>query len=260
MGNYSFLQIERDEAVGIIKMNRTPSNPINRDFVAELSSAFDELRADSAIKVIVITSALERFFVAGADIKMILAMTEEESASITEFFQKSFQKLVDMEKIIIAAINGFALGGGFELALACDYRFAAKGSYTIGLPETGLGIIPGAGGTQRLVRLIGYKALDLLINRTQLSPEDALALGLVDRLYEPQDLLPESINFAKKLSRMATRALGIAKKAVYRGIEMPLSEALLFEKECFVEVFKTADAKEGLTAFMEKRKPQFKGE
>ncbi len=260
MTSYNFLQIERDEAVGIIKMNRPPSNPINKDFVSELSNAFDELGNDSMVKVILITSMLERFFVAGADIRMILNMTEEESASITEFFQKSFQKLQDMEKIVISAINGFALGGGFELALACDYRFAAKGSYTIGLPETTLGIIPGAGGTQRLVRLIGYKALDLLINKTQLSPEDAYSLGLVDRLLEPQELMTESINFAKKLSHMATKAIGIVKKCVYKGAELPLSEALTFEKDCFVKVFKTSDAKEGLSAFLEKRKPQFKGE
>lgn len=259
MANYSFLSIEKDEAVGIIKMNRPPSNPINKDFVTELASAFDEVNDDKDIKVLVITSSLERFFVAGADIKMILNMTEKEADEITAFFQRSFQKLQDMEKIVIAAINGFALGGGFELALACDYRFISKGNHTIGLPETTLGIIPGAGGTQRLVRLIGYKALDLLINKTQLTPEEALSYGLVDKVFEPGDLMPEAIKFGKRLSKMATKAIGIGKKAVYKGIELPLEEALEFEKNGFVEAFKTEDAKEGLTAFLEKRKPVFKG-
>jgi len=256
---YNFLTIEIDENVAIIKMNRPPSNPINRDFVGELSSAFDEVATNDNVKVVIITSALERFFVAGADIKMILNMTEKESDETTAFFQKSFQKLNDMPKIVIAAINGFALGGGFELALACDYRFIAKGKHTIGLPETSLGIIPGAGGTQRLVRLIGYKALDLLINKTQLTPEEALSFDLVDAVYEPSELMDESLKFAKRLTKMATKALGIAKRCVYKGIELPLSEGLLLEKDSFVEVFKTEDAKEGLTAFLEKRKPDFKG-
>ncbi len=259
MGSYNFLTIEKDEQVAIIKMNRPPSNPINRDFVEELSKSFDEVGSDDDVKVVVITSALERFFVAGADIKMILNMTEKESDETTAFFQKSFQKLNDMPKIVIAAINGFALGGGFELALACDYRFMAKGKHTIGLPETTLGIIPGAGGTQRLARLVGYKALDLLINRTQLTPEDALELSVVDKLFEPEQLLPETLNFAKKLTRMATKAIGFAKKCVYKGLELPLEEGLKLEKDCFVEVFKTEDSKEGLTAFLEKRKAEFKG-
>lgn len=260
MGEYNFLTIERDENVAVIKMNRPPSNPINRDFVGELSNAFDEVAADKDIRVVIITSALERFFVAGADIKMILNMTEKESDETTAFFQKSFQKLNDMPKIVIAAINGFALGGGFELALACDYRFMAKGKHTIGLPETTLGIIPGAGGTQRLVRLIGYRALDLLINKTQLTPEEALSMGLVDAVYEPEQLLQESLNFAKKLTKMATKAIGIAKRCVYKGIELSLEDGLKLEKEGFVEVFKTKDAKEGLTAFLEKRKPVFNRE
>lgn len=257
---FNFLTIEKDENVAIIKMMRQPSNPINRDFVGELSEAFDEVAGDNDVKVVIITSALERFFVAGADIKMILNMTEKESDETTAFFQKSFQKLSDMPKIVIAAINGFALGGGFELALACDYRFMAKGKHTIGLPETTLGIIPGAGGTQRLVRLIGYKALDLLINKTQLTPEDALSLGLVDALFEPEQLMLESLTFAKKLSKMATKAIGAVKRCVYKGAELSLEEGLNLEKDSFVEVFKTDDAKEGLTAFLEKRKPVFKGE
>ncbi len=257
--SYYFLSIELDENVAIIKMNRPPSNPINKDFVSELASAFDDVASNDDVKVVIITSALERFFVAGADIKMILNMTEKESDETTAFFQKSFQKLNDMPKIVIAAINGFALGGGFELALACDYRFIAKGKHTIGLPETSLGIIPGAGGTQRLVRLVGYKALDLLINRTQLTPEEAYSLGLVDAVYEPEELMQESLKFAKRLTKMATKAIGIAKRCVYKGVELPLLEGLALEKDGFVEVFKTEDAKEGLTAFIEKRKPEFKG-
>lgn len=257
--SYNFLSIELDENVAIIKMNRPPSNPINKDFVSELATAFDDVASNDDVKVVIITSALERFFVAGADIKMILNMTEKESDETTAFFQKSFQKLNDMPKIVIAAINGFALGGGFELALACDYRFIAKGKHTIGLPETSLGIIPGAGGTQRLVRLVGYKALDLLINKTQLTPEEAYSLGLVDAVYEPEELMQESLKFAKRLTKMATKAIGIAKRCVYKGVELPLLEGLALEKDGFVEVFKTEDAKEGLTAFIEKRKPEFKG-
>lgn len=257
--NYNFLTIEHDESIGIIKMNRPPTNPINRDFVQELAYAFDELKKDENIKVIVITSAIEKFFVAGADIKMIASMTEKDANDVTLFFQESFQKLNNMEKIVIAAINGFALGGGCELALACDYRFMAKGDHKIGLPEVTLGIIPGAGGIQRLGKLLGPKALDLLINKTMLSPEEALSIGLVDAIYEPESLMTETINFAKKLSRGATRAMGIIKRCLYKGIELSIEEGLKLDKDGFVEVFKTEDAKEGLTAFVEKRKAQFKG-
>lgn len=259
MGNYSFLMIEKDEAVAIIKMNRPPTNPINRDFVGEIAGAMEELKDDESIKVIVITSAIEKFFVAGADIKMIANMTEMEADEITAFFQESFQKINEMEKIVIAAINGFALGGGCELALACDYRFMAKGEHKIGLPEITLGIIPGAGGIQRLGRLLGPKALDLLINRTMLSAEEALNIGLVDAAFEPQDLLPETIKFAKKLSKGATRAMGIIKRCLYKGFDLNIKDGLNLDKDGFVEVFKTADAKEGLNAFIEKRKPSFKG-
>jgi enoyl-CoA hydratase len=256
---YNFLTIERDETVGIIKMNRPPTNPINRDFVGELANAFDELEKDESTKVIVITSALERFFVAGADIKMIANMTEKDADEVTAFFQESFQKINEMEKIVIAAINGFALGGGCELALACDYRFMAKGDHKIGLPEATLGIIPGAGGIQRLGRLLGLRAIDLLINRTMISPEEALNIGLVDAIFEQQDLMPETLKFAKKLAKGATKAMGIIKRCLNKGLDLPIREALKLDKDGFVEVFKTEDAKEGLNAFIEKRKANFKG-
>lgn len=256
---YSFLTIEHDENVAIIKMNRPPTNPINRDFVQELANAFDQLERDDNVKTIVITSAIEKFFVAGADIKMIASMTEKDANDVTAFFQESFQKLNSMEKIVIAAVNGFALGGGCELALACDYRFMAKGDHKIGLPEVTLGIIPGAGGVQRLGRLLGPKALDLLINRTMLSPEEALNIGLVDAIYEPDTLMTETIKFAKKLSRGATKAMGIIKRCLNRGFEVSILEGLNLDKDGFVDAFKTEDAKEGLTAFIEKRKAQFKG-
>lgn len=259
MGVYSFLTIEKDEAVAVIKMNRPPTNPINRDFVGEINSAFEELKKDESAKVIIITSAIEKFFVAGADIKMIATMTEKDAHEVTEFFQESFHKINELEKIVIASINGFALGGGCELALACDYRFMARGEHKIGLPEVTLGIIPGAGGVQRLGRLLGPKALDLLINRTMLSPEEALNIGLVDALFEPQDLMAESIKFAKKLTKGATKAMGIIKRCLNVGFDLPIKEALKLDKGGFVEVFKTADAKEGLKAFIEKRKPNFTG-
>jgi len=259
MGNYNFLTIERDEAVAIIKMNRPPTNPINRDFVGEIDGAFEELKNDENVKVIIITSAIEKFFVAGADIKMIANMTEKDADEVTAFFQESFQKINELEKIVIAAINGFALGGGCELALACDYRFMAKGEHKIGLPEVTLGIIPGAGGIQRLGRLLGPKALDFLINKTMLGPEEALNIGLVDALYEPQDLMAETIKFAKKLSKGATKAMGIIKRCLNKGFDLTIRDGLKLDKDGFVEVFKTADAKEGLNAFIEKRKPAFTG-
>ncbi len=160
--------------------------------------------------------------------------------------------------MVIAAINGHALGGGCELAMACDYRLMTSGKALIGLPEAGLGIIPGAGGTQRLPRLVGLtKALDILLNGRTMNPQQALAIGLVDRLIEPENFQAEVMQFAQEMAAGAGKALGYIKAAVYEGIDLPLDQALAVERKYMAENGKTHDAKEGLTAFIEKRKPNF---
>jgi enoyl-CoA hydratase/carnithine racemase len=164
------------------------------------------------------------------------------------------------QKIFIAAISGHALGGGLEVALACDLRFAAQGSYTIGLPEVTLGLLPGAGGTQRLSRLIGTsRALEMMITGERVSPEDALRMGIVNRLFAADNLLTETEEFARRLTEGATVAIGAIKQAVYCGSNSDLKAGLALERELIEMLFNTDDAQEGFAAFTEKRPPVFRG-
>ncbi len=258
MSNRTYTKI--DGNIGYLVLNRTPANAINRQFVEEISNRFDDLAGSSEIDVIVISSGLPKFFAAGADIDMILKFSQSESEETTRFFQSSFNKIARSRKLTIAAINGFALGGGFELALACDYRIAANGKYLLGLPETTLGIIPGAGGTQRLARLIGaHNAFKMISEGASVPPEKALEQGIIDELSKTENFDEFVKGFATKIAKGAIRAKEFAKKAILSGIEKPIEEGLEEELKAFLAAFATEDAKEGLKSFLEKRKPNFKG-
>ena len=187
-----------------------------------------------------------------------IAQVAAQAADFSKLLQGANNLLTGMKKVVIAAINGHALGGGCELALACDYRLMTSGRALIGLPEAGLGIIPGAGGTQRLPRLVGLsKALDILLRGRTMSPQEALEIGLVDRLIEQENFHAEVATFAHELASGAGKALGFIKAAVHEGIELTLEQALAVERKYSAENGTTHDAKEGLTAFVEKRKPNF---
>jgi len=242
----------------IISLNRPPTNPLSREFGQELYSAFNEAGQMDEVSVVVITSALEKAFIAGADIKEMVAMNPGELDDFSKLLQDANNLLSSMRKVVIAAISGHALGGGCELAMACDYRFMAAGKALIGLPEVTLGIIPGAGGTQRLPRLVGLsKALDILLCGKVMGPEEALAIGLVNRVIETENFMAEVMEFANKLASGAGKAMGSIKASVYEGIDLPLEQALALERRHARENSVTHDAKEGLTAFAEKRKPNF---
>jgi enoyl-CoA hydratase len=241
-----------------ITLNRPPTNPLNGEFGRELYSAFSEAEQMEEVNVVVITSALEKAFIAGADIKEMAAMALDEHEEFSKLLQGANNILTRMKKVVIAAINGHALGGGCELAMACDYRFMAAGKGLIGLPEATLGIIPGAGGTQRLPRLVGLaRAMDILLCGKTMGPEEALAIGLVDRVIEPETFRDEVMKFAARLASGAGKAMGFIKAAVHEGLELPLDQALAVERRYSLENNQTHDAKEGLTAFAEKRKPVF---
>jgi len=257
---YRHVTVKREGRVLTIGLNRPPVNALNRAFGRELHTAFSEASRMEEVSVVVIASLSDRAFIAGADIQEMAGMSREDSEEFSALLQEANNLLAGMRKVVIAAIQGHALGGGCELALACDYRFMAAGKGRIGLPEATLGILPGAGGTQRLPRLVGLsRAMDILLRGRSLTLEEALAIGLVDRVLEPGNFLDEVMVFAKELAAGAGLAMGYIKAAVREGMELPLSLALAVERKYGLENLGSHDAKEGLTAFALKRKPQFTG-
>ncbi len=266
--SYEFLQVKVNNGVGIITLNRPPANSLNQAVTMELDRAFDELAANDEARVLVINSAIPGFFVAGADIKMFNEMTAYEAWEVSGELQKVNQKLEDMPKLTIAAIGGYALGGGLELAMACDFRFMAESvvikdkekTPTLGLPETTLGIIPGAGGTQRLARLLGTKqALYYIATAKNITPQEALQLGIVQELVPGDKLDEKVIAFAEEMATKAIIGIGLAKKAIYEGSCRDNLTAMRIEQDAFMEAFASEDAREGLKAFVEKRPAVFKG-
>ncbi|MDP6793380.1 MAG: enoyl-CoA hydratase/isomerase family protein, partial [Anaerolineales bacterium] len=247
-------------AVGFITLNRPPANSLEISFMRELDAAIVTANDAVEVKAIVVKSASEKFFSVGADIKAFHANDVADNVQLIHVSHQTLNKIATSEKIFIAAINGYALGGGFEVALACDLRFAAEGSYTIGLPEVTLGLLPGAGGTQRLSRLIGNNlALELMITGERVSPEKALELGIVNRLFQAGKLLAATEAFARRLTEGATVAIGAIKQAVHRGTDSGLSAGLALERDLIEMLFNTDDAQEGFAAFTEKRPPVFRG-
>jgi enoyl-CoA hydratase len=256
---YQFLTMKQEGRVLTITLNRPPTNALNREFGEELSRAFGEAERTEDVTVVVVASALEKAFVAGADIKEMAAMGRDDSEAFSKLLQDANNTLARMKKVVIAAVNGHALGGGCELALACDYRFMAAGKGLIGLPEATLGILPGAGGTQRLPRLVGLsRAMDILLRGKAMGPEEALQIGLVDRVFEAGSFMEEVMKFANQLASGAGKAMGYIKSAVREGIDLPMEQALAVERRYGLENLGTHDAKEGLKAFAEKRKPDFR--
>ena len=251
---------EREGAVGQISLHRAPAHAYNREFAQELDAAVEAVRADDAIRAAVVSSALPRFFSAGADIKFFQASSLAEKEKFILYMHEVLRKIEMTPKVFIAAIAGHCLGGGLEIALACDLRFAAAGPYGLGQPEVTLGILPGNGGTQRLPRLVGKsRALDLMITGRTVSPEEALRIGLVDRTLPPDELSAATREYADALTRSATMAVGLTKLAVARGMELPLDGGLAYEREVLFRAFASEDAAEGVNAFLEKRPPAFKG-
>jgi enoyl-CoA hydratase/carnithine racemase len=226
----------------------------------ELDAAIEEARRDDAVKAILLRSANEKFFSAGADVSVFAKSGLDEQNAFVVCANEAMAKFESTPKVVVAAISGHCLGGGLEMALCCDFRIAAEGSYRVGLPEVTLGLLPGTGGTQRLPRLIGrQKALDLMLTGRTLVPQEALAAGIVDAVVPTGELLDRSLALLKPYVTGPTFAIGRIKKAAVLGLGMPLDEGLKLERQLLIELFKSEDAKEGVTAFVEKRKPTYKG-
>ncbi|CEP66852.1 Crotonase superfamily [Moorella glycerini] len=252
--------LEKEESLGIVTINRPESlNALNYKVLRELRTVFEEIKNDVAVKAVIITGAGEKAFVAGADIAEMKNMSPEVAYRFARLGQETFSAIEKFSKPVIAAVNGFALGGGCELVMACDFRIASEKA-KFGQPEVGLGIIPGFGGTQRLARIIGKaKAMELILMGNMIDAEEAARLGLVNMVVPPGDLLAKAKEVGKLIASKAPIAVKLAKAAINYGIETDLETACAYEAGLFGICFGTADQKEGIEAFIEKRKPQFQG-
>jgi enoyl-CoA hydratase len=252
-----FVRIERSGAVATIRLDRPPANALAREVSVELSAAAKEVTADDGVRAVVVWGG-ERIFAAGADIKAMVDFGSEEAASDVGALEQACRDVEAIPAITIAAINGYALGGGCELALSCDFRFAAEDA-RIGLPEVRLGIIPGSGGTQRLPRVVGLpKARDLVYTGRHVDAAEALAIGLVDRVAEGMGVHPLAVEHATAYAEGPTLAYAAAKRALAAS-DRPLEQGLAVEREAFVALFATRDQEEGMRAFLDKREPRFEG-
>lgn len=255
--DYAFIQVSRAQAVGTITLNRPHAlNALNLKMVDELVDALEVFDRDDSIRVILLTGN-EKAFAAGADIH---EMVEETAVSMLLKDQFAvWDRIAAITKPIIAAVSGYVLGGGCELMMNCDLVIASE-TTQIGQPEIRLGIMPGAGGTQRLTKTVGkVKAMEMLLTGEMISAEEALRMGLVNKVVPLEMLLPEALDLAKKIAEKPPLAVRLIKKSVLKAIDQPLAEGLAYERNCFYLLFASEDQTEGMKAFMEKRKADFKG-
>jgi len=257
---YNNILFAVEQGVATITFNRPKAlNAMNSESLGELLDALKVCKNDNAIKVLLLTGAGEKAFVAGADISQMQNYKPYEALAFAELGHEVMDFLEDLAKPSIAAVNGFALGGGTEISLACDIRFAAENAL-FGQPEILLGVIPGWGGTQRLARIIGLgRAKEVILSDLRINAGRAYEIGLVNRVFPPDQLMPESMKFALKLAGLPGFALKMAKQSMNGGRDLPLESACRLERECFAQCFSTDDQKEGMTAFLEKKKPVFVG-
>jgi enoyl-CoA hydratase/carnithine racemase len=261
------VDVKREGPIARVVMHRKGNNSIAGDLISELVAAFAELGADPEVRVIVLASEYEKYFSVGADLGEMAGLdrgatdAEDQIYRFVRQGQAGFDKLEATPKPVIAAINGHALGGGCELALTCDYRVMVEdGRSRIGQSESALGIMPGAGGTQRLVRLLGKaRAYPMLLESRRLSAREAEAVGLVDRAVAPDELAGVVDELAQRLAKAPTFALAMIKDAVNRGQDLPLDEAQEIEARNFAKTSLSEDAVTGVVAFLQKTEPEFKG-
>jgi enoyl-CoA hydratase/carnithine racemase len=243
--------------LGTITLDNPPANSYAIEFVRELGHAIRAADEDPDARIIAVRSASEKFFSAGADIKRFLANDVDTNMEMISLAHEGLSAIARSHKLFVACIAGHALGGGLEMALACDVRYAVAGRYRMGTPEVTLGLLPGNGGTQRLPRLIGVgPALELLTTGRQVGPDDALRLGLISQLFDDEAALSAHL---QSLTGLPPLAIAEIKRAVYLGVQQPLADGLELERELIEGLFRSADAREGLIAFNEKRAAQFVG-
>lgn len=262
---FSKLEYESRDGVALITLNDPPANTYSYEMMQQLDRAILDARMDDAVQVIVITGAGEKFFCAGADIRMLADVTPSFKYYFCLHANETLSRLEQTPKLVIAAINGHCVGGGLEVALAADIRIARKGAGKLGLPEVSLGVLPGTGGTQRLVRIVGKsKAIELMATGQLFDFERGLELGILNQVFdgETAEQFAQMVrDYASQFTspNKAAHAVGRIKRAVQTGAEIPFESALALERELQQQLFQSEDAREGLQAYVEKRKPQFKG-
>ncbi|MGE5580866.1 MAG: enoyl-CoA hydratase-related protein [Bacillota bacterium] len=250
--------VESNQDAVVLTIHR-PSvlNSLNGTALKEIATVLDAVEADDSVPALIITGQGPKAFIGGADIAAMEPMNPLEASEFSAFGQAVFSRIAALPIVVIAAVNGYALGGGNELAMACDFRVAARNA-RFGQPEVGLGITPGFGGTQRLARLVGLaRALDLTLTGRIIDAEEAFRIGLVDRLVPEGEALPVAMAIAKEVGKKSPFAVRQIKKAVSLGLDLPAQDGLLLERRLFGECFSHADQKEGMRAFLEKRPPSY---
>jgi enoyl-CoA hydratase len=252
-----------DNGVATLELNVPPVNSYNLDVLVELDEAIVQARADESVYVMVLRGAGDRFFCAGADVRFFDTASPQARYNFALFANETFNRLEWTPKLTIAALNGTALGGGLEIAMACDLRLAKRGEkMQFGLPESNLGLLPGTGGTQRLPRLIGKgRALEMMLTGKGITPDEASTVGLVNQVYDADGFNDKVMEYARQFlpPQRASKAIGAIKRAVQTGLNLSVTDGIAVERELLQQLFESADANEGIKALLEKRKPNFTG-
>jgi enoyl-CoA hydratase len=265
MPEKELVHYEEQDKIAILTLDDPPANTYTHEMMAQLDAAIVRARFADHIEVIVITGAGEKFFCAGANIGMLNSVTPGFKYCFCLHANETLNRLEHTPKLVIGALNGHTVGGGLEIAMAADMRIARKGAGKCGLPEVSLGVLPGTGGTQRLVRIVGKaKAIELMAEGATFDFEKAAELGLVNKVFEADgrdDFMAKVLEYASQFTtpNKATKAVGLIKRSVQTGSELPFELALTLERELQAQLFASEDAKEGLSAYVEKRRPEFKG-
>lgn len=258
----ALVEYRTEKGVAILELNDPPANTYTYQMFREMDEAILQARFDEEVHIVVIRGKGDKFFSAGANIKMLSEVTAQFKYYFCLHANETLSRLEQTPKLTIAALNGHTVGGGLEIAMACDLRLARKDGGKIGLPEVALGVLPGTGGTQRLPRLIGKaKALELMVLGRNMPFEEAKELGLVNEIFPAETFWEDVVRYARQFvpPAKASKAVGRIKRSVCSGLEVPFSEALAIERELQQQLFQSEDAKEGLSAYVEKRQPAFKG-
>lgn len=258
---FSMMNVAAQEGLGTIGLNRPKANAYTIGLMREFNQAIDQMESDESVRAVIIQSDVPRFFCAGADISTFDENDTDTNKVLVDLAQRATAKIESSGKIYIAAIAGHALGGGLEIALACDIRLGAEGSYFLGLPEIKLGLIPGNGGSQRLTRVVGEaKSLEMCLTGESIQPDEAYRIGLLNQIFSSARFTELVFDFASKLALGPPLAMSAAKRAVVAGAQCSLQDALALETQLVDTLYNTKDADEGFTAHLEKRPPKFTGQ